>query len=449
MYRVLITAIISFAVLFFNKNKSGEFVTVTGTVLNAAGDSVYLKKNNLTSAIPLKNGKFMGTLKLEEAGYFEFREGKSRTQIYLSPGDSLDISADALRFDESLYYGGTAANENNYLAQIVLKQTPYSEDPKAFYSLPADDFRSRVNTLQTQLNQDLETVRVSEDFKVRQRKNNFYNAMISINEYQEFYRYYAKAEPQVSQDFYQELNKVDLYNENDFYRIPNYRNFLEETIATKARIRGGHAEVERIISQVRSQEIKDELLGKVYYQISPSNTDAQEYYGIIHRYAKDTDLLKISLERIDIVKNILPGAPSPQFTYKDNNGKEVSLKDLKGKTVYIDLWATWCVPCIAEIPTLKKLESDYRGKKVQFVSISIDFQRDLKKWLSMIKEKNLSGIQLFADKDWKSAFLKAYAVNSIPRFLLIDKNGNIISADAPRPSSEAELRRLIDENINK
>ncbi len=139
----------------------------------------------------------------------------------------------------------------------------------------------------------------------------------------------------------------------------------------------------------------------------------------------------------------LNGQKSPSFTYENFKGGTTSLSDLKGKYVYIDVWATWCGPCRQEIPHLQKVEKDYHGKNIEFVSLSIDQKKDYEKWRKMVADKSLGGIQLFADKDWSSAFTQAYYVDSIPRFILIDPQGNIVSADAPRPSDPA-LRTQLD-----
>ena len=71
-------------------------------------------------------------------------------------------------------------------------------------------------------------------------------------------------------------------------------------------------------------------------------------------------------------KELKEGDQAPTFKYLDINGKEVSLSDLKGKYVYIDIWATWCGPCTGELPHLKELEKKMHGKKIVFVSISCD-----------------------------------------------------------------------------
>ena len=128
------------------------------------------------------------------------------------------------------------------------------------------------------------------------------------------------------------------------------------------------------------------------------------------------------------------GAVSPKFSYPDTTGKIVSLDDLKGRYVYVDVWATWCGPCKREIPHLKELDAAYENKAIDFVSLSIDKQEDKEKWLKMVQDENLQGIQILADNDWNSDFVKAYNITGIPRFILIDKEGNILDADAPRPS---------------
>jgi thiol-disulfide isomerase/thioredoxin len=139
------------------------------------------------------------------------------------------------------------------------------------------------------------------------------------------------------------------------------------------------------------------------------------------------------------------GNASPKFVnYENFKGGTTSLDDLKGKYVYVDVWATWCGPCKREIPFLKEIEKAYHNKNIEFVSISIDKAKDHDTWKQMVLEKELGGIQLFADNDWKSQFVTDYKINGIPRFILIDPQGNIVTPDAPRPSSD-DLKKLFDE----
>lgn len=152
-------------------------------------------------------------------------------------------------------------------------------------------------------------------------------------------------------------------------------------------------------------------------------------------------------QKHEILTKLGKGKTSPTFTYPDINGKNVSLNSLKGKYVYIDVWATWCGPCKVQIPYLKEIEEKYEGKNIAFVGLSIDTQENKSKWEQMVKERGLGGYQVLADKDWKSDFIKGYYITGIPRFILIDPEGNIVSADAPRPAEPALLKLFEDLNI--
>ena len=142
----------------------------------------------------------------------------------------------------------------------------------------------------------------------------------------------------------------------------------------------------------------------------------------------------------------LNGNPSPTFAYENHKGGVTKLEDFKGKYVYIDVWATWCAPCRAEIPFLQKIEEKYHGKNIEFVSISIDTKKDYDKWKKFVTDKNLGGVQLFADNDWNSQFVKDFGISGIPRFILIDPKGNVLNANADRPSSE-ELDKVLSELV--
>ena len=142
------------------------------------------------------------------------------------------------------------------------------------------------------------------------------------------------------------------------------------------------------------------------------------------------------------------GKPSPKFeNYIDIKGGTKSLDSFKGKYVYIDVWATWCGPCIQQIPFLQSLEKEYHNKNIEFVSISTDESRRSggsweaaeKKWRNFVKKKNMTGVQLWSGQDF--SFQQAYQINAIPRFIIIDPEGKIVDANAPRPS-EPRLKDL-------
>lgn len=132
------------------------------------------------------------------------------------------------------------------------------------------------------------------------------------------------------------------------------------------------------------------------------------------------------------------GDESPKFSFPDVKGNMVSSDDFKGKYVFIDLWASWCPPCQAELPHLKALEKKMHGKNIVFVSISLD--EDEKAWKDMVEKESLADYQLRTDVN--DPFLIKYKVNSIPRFILVDKEGKIVIPNMTRPSQPETLKIL-------
>ena len=138
------------------------------------------------------------------------------------------------------------------------------------------------------------------------------------------------------------------------------------------------------------------------------------------------------------------GQPGFEFTYKDQNGAEVAFSDFRGKYVYIDIWATWCSPCKKQIPYLKELEEEMKDENILFVSVSVDKPADHQKWLDFVAKENLGGVQLMADKAFESGIAENYDINAIPRFLIFDDEGRIVSTDAMRPSNPDLKNYLLD-----
>jgi thiol-disulfide isomerase/thioredoxin len=130
------------------------------------------------------------------------------------------------------------------------------------------------------------------------------------------------------------------------------------------------------------------------------------------------------------------GESGHPFTYVDVNGNNVSFSDFKGKVVYVDVWATWCAPCRAEIPHLKRLKEHFKDNQTMaIVGISSDKPADFEKWKKFIADHQLEGLQLWGGIEGDENIMKLYNIRSIPRFLLFDKDGKIVSSDAPRASS--------------
>lgn len=139
-------------------------------------------------------------------------------------------------------------------------------------------------------------------------------------------------------------------------------------------------------------------------------------------------------------RSAVKGAAFPDVALKDADGNAVDFNKFKGKYVYVDLWASWCVPCCREVPNLQQLEKELEGGNVEFVSISIDSKEA--PWKKKMAELNMHGNQLF-NSDAK--LCEKLNVSGIPFFLIYDKEGKLYMYNAPRPSQGEGLKILLQE----
>lgn len=158
-----------------------------------------------------------------------------------------------------------------------------------------------------------------------------------------------------------------------------------------------------------------------------------------------------SVIRKDVARweKIGPGKPAPDFAGLSPDGKKISLSDLRGRVVYVDIWATWCGPCVGEFPDSKKVQADFKDNdKVAFLYVSID--RDTLAWKKMVAGGKVpNGIHMINGADAPNSVWNQYHVWGVPRYLLIDEAGRMVATHAARPSSgkvTAELQKLLNSN---
>lgn len=211
--------------------------------------------------------------------------------------------------------------------------------------------------------------------------------------------------------------------------------------------------------------IKLKVVNKFIHNAYIHSHFAYTFTDLVIKMSKDS-LLKDSVYHSFMAQNVNPdyrsqidstytnyllfsnNKPAPDFNYTTVDGKQVSLKSLRGSYVYIDIWATWCGPCKKEIPYLSEIEEEYHGRNIRFVSLSVDVQKDKTQWQKYVLSNHLEGIQLIADNAFESSFIKKFNIAAIPRFILIDPKGMIISANASRPSDPA-LKTQLDRLVGK
>jgi thiol-disulfide isomerase/thioredoxin len=133
------------------------------------------------------------------------------------------------------------------------------------------------------------------------------------------------------------------------------------------------------------------------------------------------------------------------------SGSTISMKNLKGKVVVVDFWATWCGPCVAEMPHMKQLYAEYRGKGVEFLGISLDQPKEqggldsLKKY---VKDNGIAWPQYYQGKGWEGEFSRSWGINSIPAMFVVDTEGKLNSVEA-RGKLEQIIPKLLKEKADR
>lgn len=422
-----------------------DYVLLSGKIENKKGDKVTISGNDFKHEVKMnEDGSFADTLRIENSGYYTLTHGRERTSVYTKAGDNLNVTLDAAKFDETLKYEGKGAERNNYMAAKFLANEDF--DFQKVYAQEEADFVKTIEEAKTKMEKLLnDTEGLDMDFKEKEKANIHYEYLANLSRYPNYHPYFAKKTNfKPSETLLDPVKKVNYDDANAFTLYDSYKELVAshfmEKVYTDSLLTPSLDEIKGL----KSQNIKNELASQMSYMLSPSFKKADELYKTLQVLSDKEEFQKELTKKYDKIKNLVAGKTSPTFDYENHKGGKTTLADLKGKYVYIDVWATWCGPCIGEIPSLKKVEAAYHDKDIEFVSISIDTKDAYKTWKKMVVDKELGGIQLIADNAWKSKFVTDYAIEGIPRFILIDPNGNIVNADAPRPSNP-ELVKLFDE----
>ena len=434
------------------KKEPIEYTLLSGSIEGAANTKLIINAVDRSVAKEIEinsEGMFADTLKIKEGYYFLNNPGLKERDfpVYISLADNLKISIiDSIVSNIE----GNGSDESKYLLKkyAVAKKGDLSEIAKFEEKEFVEKAKASQNELETLLN---EYSGVSEKFKTQEKRNLYYEYLGKLSNYQSYRSYFYKDLTPVtlSEGFLDEVKAVELTNFADFTSsrvygqmvVFHYQRKLGEKLQKNPELMKDASfdfplEILKMHKTNSNLEIRQELLNTHAQMLMPMTNDIETYYSSMMEDITNEDYKKTLAASYEKMLKVAKGQPAPAFVnYENYNGGTTSLSDFAGKYVFIDLWATWCGPCKAEIPFIKKLEKEYHDKNIKFVSISLDKKSAYGAWRKMIEEKEMQdGIQLFAPNEFKSDFVKEFQVSAIPRFVLISPEGKIVESNAPKPS---------------
>jgi thiol-disulfide isomerase/thioredoxin len=451
--------------VFASKNS----VTIKGNIKNSTEPKVsfafindYIPNTPFPPDIELDiiNNTFSITKEIDVPTLATFKYEKNTIVLFLEPGDQLSMSFDGADFLKSLKFEGKGAIHNNFVAEYQRQFYPPDFIFRDFIaSTSAVDFIAHFNKARKQqMDMIKKDKKISKNFREYMEARSTYAYGSNVLNYVPIYQNANKTreKPELPEDFYKGLDNLDL-NKPEFLHLQPYRSFLSvylymkftEITEKEENYNSDNYFLDQydLINKTLNGKVREVKLAELLMSLCKYGNREQfeTKYAIFKNEVSNKEYLRPIEVELTIQAALAPGNKAPDFKLADLDGKMVSLSDFQGKVIYVDFWASWCGPCLQEAPAAVKLKEHYKDNDdVLFLYISIDDDEDA--WRKMIEKKELKGVHVLS-KGWNSSVPKDYNISGIPRYYIIDRNGNIHNDNAARPS-HPDVTKQIDQALN-
>lgn len=475
-----------------------EKATLSGKVINPVEgdielvtDQHYIGEEPVADAIPVVDGGFAHGFSLDRPQWVKLRYNGKATQLFVEPGDSIVLELNGEDWKNDLKLDGKGAANNNFWMAFV---------NETFDRPNAKDLKDKMKSSSIDAWEIFLFDKKREFKKYFEENQTDYNISYAFEKYlKSSWDYYylnnlmaypieraqvsaKKLVQRVPEVMLEDLNEEKVLNPNAIID-PNYRSFLNYFLRYKAVEDNDFNKFEDKTQWLRLQQrAAEKYLDTEPLQYALANilidhgTEAKRsttknmfktmrlvdpesgYHEIVEdeigewmaeqeaeadKMTKEEILAEIEKDREKLKE------ADGKFRLNDVEGNKIALEDFIGKVVYVDVWASWCGPCIKQMPASKALKEKLtpeEKEQIVFVYISIDDHES--RWKGAIEKHGIEGIHLHSPGGWNSAVTQKFSIRGIPRFMLFNKNGELVEPEAKRPSDETlypDLQKLMAE----
>ena len=412
-------------------------------------------------SIPIVNNKFHAILNKDlNLGIYYITIGKNKFEVVLSTNDSLYCDFKINKDKKRVKFYGTRVAENELYSQNSNQDISGVEEYyliNSMHEYKPKEFAKNILEIVENKNKKIDDFETSDKIKPADDFIKMYKKLKAIEylkllhvDYPKMFSLYHPNEKLVYPKEIESFEKSITLSDTTLIQFDSYIDYLCQLNRSKIKVRSSSYDTSLfnyIEKNTDNDLIKNALLLKELNGAISNIRDSTYRNYLINRFSNN--ISNKEQKNNLIVKNKVQnsfqrGKPAAIFFAETLLGDTISLQNLRGRFLLIDVWATWCAPCKQESPYFDDLSEIYTSEKLAFISISVDEEKF--KWKRESGDKAKTVLQLWALN--KEIFMSSYGIEGIPRFMLISPDGKIININMARPSEE-EFENIIKREILK